>query len=134
VPTPKAGAGSPSGAAGDLTVVLHLSDLHICQHLHLATNWRRVRDLSLFVNLLAARLAPDAVILSGDLVDAKSDDGYYQRQYPWEWEVYSNMTSRLKDAVGPQCQVRTLLVAPAPPVPPPPWPVCPGAAQQVQHM
>eukprot|EP00892_Ulva_mutabilis_P003308 jgi/Ulvmu1/1349/UM011_0077.1 len=65
----------------------------------------RYEDFILFSTLAAPRIGPAAVVLTGDLVEGKTANTLYQHQYSWEWEAYRNVTSLLKSAVGPSCQV-----------------------------
>lgn len=66
---------------------------------------KRYQDFILFSSVIAPRLGPSAVVLTGDLTEAKSADTLFQQQYDWEWQAYRNVTATLKQSVGPSCQV-----------------------------
>jgi hypothetical protein len=74
-------------------------------HTQLLRNRQRLEDLQLLATELVQHIAPQAVIITGDLVDAKSADGLFQQQYAWEWEAYANVTATLKEQAGLCCQV-----------------------------
>lgn len=86
-------------------LVLQISDIHISAHQHLPHHSKRYVDFLLFSTVAAPRLGPAAVILTGDLTEAKSADILFQKQYDWEWQAYANATTALKQSAGPSCQV-----------------------------
>ena len=86
-------------------IILQVSDLHTCQHQQLRANRERLADLQLFTSALVPNIAPQAMMFTGDLTDAKTADGMQQQQYEWEWQAYRNVTASMLAAAGPRCQV-----------------------------
>ena len=105
VPAQTSEATPNSHGLDSLAIVLHMSDLHISAH-DLRPNRERNEDLAIFTDVMLPRLGVHAVVLTGDLVDAKDLEGKGQ-QFEWEWKFYANVTARMKETVGPQCKARS---------------------------
>eukprot|EP00887_Chlorella_sp_A99_P004749 scaffold4.g4749.t1 len=94
-------ADAAPAAPGLPTVLLHLSDMHFSTNV--AKYWRlfgdREGDMGLFAAAVAPALAPRAVLVTGDLTDAKTAPGAGLQQEA-EWAAYRAMLRNLTAASG----------------------------------
>jgi hypothetical protein len=70
-------------ASASVAWAVQVSDLHISGFKHLAI----APDLVAFGESVLAALRPSALLLTGDLVDAKTASQEGSQQYPQEWQV-----------------------------------------------
>lgn len=96
------GAGSPVTAS---PVVLQVSDIHTSEHQHLKSHRERFQEFQLFSALVAPRIQAAAAVLTGDLVDSKSENTITSYQSEWEWKAYKNVTEVLLRSLQPSLQV-----------------------------
>ncbi|KAI8469343.1 MAG: hypothetical protein J3K34DRAFT_459429 [Monoraphidium minutum] len=90
----KAAGGAPS--THGIAWVVQVSDLHISRHVH-----RDIApDLEVFGAAVLAGIAPSALLLTGDLVDAKTPNLEGSQQYEDEWEAYSRSWRHMAAAAG----------------------------------
>ncbi|VVC34267.1 Calcineurin-like phosphoesterase domain, ApaH type,Metallo-dependent phosphatase-like [Cinara cedri] len=71
---------------------LQISDLH----LSIFHDWKRVTELKEFCELTLDTIKPAAVLVSGDLTDAKKKNGIGSTQYEGEWLAYHNVLTSKK--------------------------------------
>ena len=74
-----------------LVIVAQITDLHISKF----QNYQK-DTVSLFIDdVVRSHVKPDLVLITGDLVDAKSLGGIRSQQYEEEWQAYERIISRV---------------------------------------
>lgn len=98
-----AAAASSAGAAAPLrrhvrgvAWAVQLSDPHISRYVHPSI----APDLEVFGASVLAGVLPSALLITGDLVDAKTANHEGSRQYPDEWAAYARAWRRMAAAAG----------------------------------
>ncbi|GBF99083.1 hypothetical protein Rsub_11854 [Raphidocelis subcapitata] len=83
-------------AASGIAWIVQLSDLHISRYLHPEI----APDLEVFGASVLAGVRPSALLITGDLVDAKTANREGSSQYDQEWEAYRRAWRRLAAGAG----------------------------------
>ena len=79
--------GVVADSASNISWFVHISDLHLSKF----HSPERRSDLLGLTSELAAHVRPAAVVVTGDLTDAKAPDGLGSRQYEEEWREYQQV-------------------------------------------
>ncbi len=78
---------SPRVDNRDLIWFAHISDLHVSKFY----DPRRTEDFRSMCNFLASHVRPSAVVVTGDITDAKDRNLYGSAQYKEEWSTYNQI-------------------------------------------